>query len=93
MSFEPGQRVRVAARTHPGHHRTPGYVKGRTGRVERVHAQFANPETRAYGADGQPAQRLYLVGFDQGELWPRYQGAARDRLLVDVFEHWLEEAE
>ena len=92
MSFEPGQRVRVAARRHTGHHRTPGYVKGKTGHVERVHASYANPETRAYGTDGQPAQTLYLVGFDQQELWPEYRGTGRDLLLVDVFEHWLEEA-
>jgi nitrile hydratase len=92
VRFEPGQRVRVATRPHPGHHRTPGYVKGRTGRVERVHAEYTNPETRAYGADGLPAQRLYLVGFDQHELWPEYRGRPGDRLLVDVFEHWLEEA-
>ena len=92
MTFEPGQRVRVAARPHVGHHRTPGYVKGKTGRVERVHASFANPETRAYGADGHPAQTLYLIGFDQRELWPEYRGDGRDRVLIDVFEHWLEEA-
>jgi nitrile hydratase subunit beta len=92
VSFERGQRVRVSTRPHVGHHRTPGYVKGKTGRVERVHDSYANPETRAYGNDGQPAQALYLVGFDQRELWPAYRGARRDRLLVDVFEHWLEEA-
>ena len=92
MSFEPGQQVKVAARPHTGHHRTPGYVKGKTGRVERVHASYANPETRAYGTDGQPPQTLYLVGFDQRELWPEYRGEECDRLLVDVFEHWLEEA-
>ncbi len=90
MSFELGQRVKVAARPHTGHHRTPGYVKGKTGRVERVHPSFANPETRAYGTDGQPAQTLYLVGFHQRELWPEYRGAGGDRLLVDLFEHWLE---
>jgi nitrile hydratase subunit beta len=93
VTFEPGQRVRVAARPHPGHHRTPAYVKGKVGRVERLHARYANPETRAYGADGLPEQALYLVGFEQRELWPEYRGGTGDRLLVDVFEHWLEEAE
>jgi hypothetical protein len=92
VNFEPGQHVRIATRPHVGHHRTPGYVKGKTGRVERVHASYANPETRAYGADGQPPQTLYLVGFEQRELWPEYRGAGSDRVLVDVFEHWLEEA-
>jgi len=93
MTFDPGQRVRVSDRPYAGHHRTPGYVKGKTGTIERVHASFANPETRAYGADGLPEQRLYLVEFAQGELWPDYSGGSEDRLSADVFEHWLEAAE
>jgi len=93
MTYHPGQRVRIAARSHEGHHRTPGYVKGKTGTVERAHPSFTNPETRAYGADGLPQQRLYLVGFAQRDVWPDYPGASRDRIYLDVFEHWLEEAE
>ena len=92
MSFAAGQRVRISDRPHEGHHRTPGYLKGRTGRVERVYAAFRNPETRAYGGDGLPEQTLYLVGFDQRDLWPGYTGRAEVRLYADVFEHWLEEA-
>jgi nitrile hydratase len=82
VSFAVGQRVRISAREHEGHHRTPGYVKGETGTVVRLHGSFTNPETRAYGADGLPEQRLYLV-----EL----AGGTSDRVLVDVYEHWLEE--
>ncbi len=93
MKYRAGQRVRVAARPHEGHHRTPGYVKGKTGSVERVHASFPNPETRAYGRDGLPKQPLYLVGFAQRDLWPDSRGHPGDRIYVDVFEHWLEVAE
>jgi nitrile hydratase len=92
VTFEPGAVVRVADRPHEGHHRTPGYLKGRTGVVERAHDTFTNPETRAYGADGLPERRLYLVRFEQAELWPGYRGAG-DRLCADVFEHWLEDPE
>jgi nitrile hydratase subunit beta len=92
VSYRPGQRVRVASREHEGHHRTPAYLKGKTGTVERVHASFRNPETRAYGGDGLPEQPLYLVGFAQRDVWPDYRGHGEDRLYVDVFEHWLEEA-
>ena len=92
MSFRPGQRVRVDARPHDGHHRTPGYLKGKVGVVERVHGEFPNPETRAYGGDGRPQPALYLVGFAQHDVWPAYRGRAGDRLYVDVFEHWLERA-
>ncbi len=93
MRYRRGQRVRVAGRRHEGHHRTPGYLKGKTGTVVRGHGAFANPETRAYGDDGLPRQPLYLVGFEQHELWPNYRGAAGDRLYADLFEHWLEEIE
>jgi hypothetical protein len=93
MRFRTGQQVRVAARPHDGHHRTPGYLKGKVGRIERVHAPFTNPETRAYGADGLPKQTVYLVGFAQRDVWPAYGGHNTDRVYVDVYEHWLEEAQ
>jgi nitrile hydratase len=91
MSFRAGQRVRVSSRAHDGHHRTPLYIKGKVGNVERLHGAFTNPETRAYGDDGLPEQALYLVGFDQGAVWPDSHG--RNRIFVDLYEHWLEEAE
>jgi hypothetical protein len=92
VSYAVGQRVRVADRTHGGHHRTPSYLKGKTGTVERVHGAFRNPETRAYGSDGLPEETLYRVGFAQPDVWPEYRGPAGDRLCVDVYEHWLEGA-
>ena len=93
MKFRAGQRVRVSARSHEGHHRTPAYLKGRQGNVERIHSRFTNPETRAYGKGGLPEQQLYLVSFPQRNLWPKYDGSETDRLYADVFEHWLEDAE
>jgi nitrile hydratase subunit beta len=91
MTYQQGERVRVAERRHDGHHRTPGYLKGKRGTIARVHATFTNPETRAYGDDGQPRVRLYLVEFDHSELWSG-RVESRDRLYADVFEHWLEPA-
>jgi nitrile hydratase len=93
VSFAAGQRVRVSARGHRGHHRTPAYLKGKIGTVDRVHGSFRNPETRAYGGDGVPEQPLYLVGFAQDDVWPGGAVASGDRIYVDVYEHWLEEAE
>ncbi len=92
MRYRVGDRVRVTDRAHVGHHRTPGYLKGKTGTVERVHRSFRNPETRAYGGDGLPKQQLYLVGFAQRDVWRDYRGDPDDRIYADVFEHWLEEA-
>jgi nitrile hydratase subunit beta len=93
VTFASGQAVRVSPRPHDGHHRTPSYVKGKKGTVERSQGRFRNPETRAYGADGKPEQALYLVSFDLADLWPGYRGRSDDRLLADVYEHWLEAAE
>jgi hypothetical protein len=90
VTFRAGDRVRVAARSHERHHRTPGYVKGKSGWVVRVHGSFRNPETRAYGTDGLPEQALYQVCFAQDELWPEARPHAADRTCVDIFEHWLE---
>jgi nitrile hydratase subunit beta len=89
MTYGRGDAVRIAARPYDGHHRTPGYLKGKRGTIARVHGTFTNPETRAYGDDGQPSVRLYLVEFDQSELWPDHV-RSRYRLYADVFEHWLE---
>jgi len=91
--YRAGQRVRVLARPHDGHHRTPGYLKGKTGTVELIHASFPNPETRAYGSDGLPTQRLYLVGFAQRDVWPDSRGDTPHRISADIFEHWLKDAE
>jgi nitrile hydratase len=85
--------VRVAARPHDGHHRTPGYLKGRIGRVERIHGAYANPESRAYGGDGLPERPLYLVSFAPRDVWPDQRGRPGDRIYADVFEHWLEAAQ
>jgi len=92
VSFVVGERVRVSDRAHRGHHRTPAYLKGKTGVVERAHDSFTNPETRAYGDSGLPKQTCYLVAFEQCDVWPSYSGRPRDRIYVDVFRHWLEEA-
>ena len=93
MKYGAGTRVRVANRPHDGHHRTPAYVKGKTGRIERVHKEFTNPETRAYGDDGLPKQPVYLVGFAQRDVWGGYRGRPGDRIYLDIYEHWLEEAQ
>lgn len=75
----------------PTHHRTPGYVKGQVGRVEALSGSFHDPESRAYGGSGLPKRDLYLIEFDMRSLWGhQYRGRQGDRLLVDIFEQWLE---
>jgi Nitrile hydratase beta subunit, C-terminal len=88
--FRPGARVRVRRADPPGHIRTPWYVRGRSGEVERICGAFANPEELAYNRQGLPAEPLYRVRFRQRELWPDYRGAAQDTIEVEIYQHWLE---
>ncbi|HUH85078.1 MAG TPA: SH3-like domain-containing protein [Stellaceae bacterium] len=90
VRFKPGARVRVRRADPPGHIRTPWYIRGQTGEIERVLGAFANPEELAYNRPGLPAQPLYRVRFRQQELWPDYAGASRDTLEVEIYQHWLE---
>jgi nitrile hydratase subunit beta len=90
--FKPGDKVRVRMGTPPGHFRTPAYIQGRTGVIEATHGAFRNPESLAHGGDGLPKQLLYLVRFDQMHVWARYPSAPQDKLLIDLYEHWLEPA-
>ena len=73
-----------------GHVRTPYYIRGKTGVVERYCGSFPNPEELAQMRDGLPAQPLYRVRFRQKDLWPGYRGAGRDVLELEIFQHWLE---
>jgi nitrile hydratase len=88
--FGPGDRVRVRMAHPPGHLRTPSYVRGRRGAVERLCGAFANPEELAYNRPGLPRQPLYRVRFRQAELWPDYAGPAADTVEVEIYQHWLE---
>lgn len=88
--FKPGDRVRIRVDAPPRHFRTPAYVQGKIGEVERIHGAFRNPETLAHGGDGLPRQTLYLVRLDQNHIWEGYLASPQDTLLIDIYEHWLE---
>jgi hypothetical protein len=89
--FKPGDRVRVRFEDRPGHIRTPWYIRGKTGSVERVHGAFLNPESLGHGGNGLPKKVLYSVAFQQNTVWNSYSPKP-DKLFVDIFEHWLEPA-
>jgi nitrile hydratase subunit beta len=92
-AFEPGDRIRVRPADKPGHVRTPGYLKGKGGRIRSVLGEFRNPEDLAYGLSGEPERPLYKVEFLQADVWDGYGGPASDRLYADLYEHWLEHDE
>ena len=90
--FRAGERVVVRAAHPPGHVRTPHYVRGHAGVIERLCGTFPNPEERAYGRAGLPGQPLYRVRFAQRGLWHDYRGADEDTVDVEIYQHWLEPA-
>ena len=91
--FKPGDVVTVRRAYPPGHLRTPHYIRGQSGVVERVCGSFPNPEELAFGRNGLPAQPLYRVRFAQRQVWPEYRGADGDTVDIEIYEHWLEPAE
>jgi nitrile hydratase subunit beta len=90
--FKPGDRVKVLKAYPLGHVRTPYYIRGHTGTIERICGAFPNPEELAQMRDGLPPLPLYRVRFLQKDVWPDYRGSARDVLEVEIFQHWLQPA-
>lgn len=90
--YRPGERVKVRAAYPPGHVRTPFYIRGHSGVVERLCGNYPNPEELAYARPGLPAQPLYRVRFLQRDVWPDYAGQPADSLDVEIYQHWLEPA-
>jgi len=88
--FAPGDPVTVHDRHPPGHVRTPYYIRGKAGVIERVCGAFGNPESLAYGGSGRPLRPLYRVRFRQDAVWPRYDGPTADTVDIEIFEHWLD---
>ena len=91
--FAPGDRVKVRRGLPPGHIRTPRYVQGKIGVVERICGSFPNPEELAHNRHGLPAQPLYRVRFMQKDLWPDYAGPEKDNLELELYQHWLSSPE
>jgi nitrile hydratase subunit beta len=90
--FHPGDRVKVRCADVPGHIRTPWYIRGHAGVVERLCGAYPNPEELAYARSGLPSQPLYRVRFVQAEVWPHYAGSPADTIDVEIYQHWLDPA-
>jgi nitrile hydratase len=74
--FAPGDAV-VVRQEDPSrsawrapHLRTPGYIFGITGTVERYCGAFGDPSLLAYGIGHGPKDHLYRVRFRQSDVWP-----------------------
>ena len=92
VRFKIEDRVRVRVGSPPGHFRTPSYIQNQVGRVVAHCGTFPNPESLAHGGDGLPKQPLYRVEFHQSQVWASYSGQPADKIVVDIYQHWLEPA-
>jgi hypothetical protein len=92
--FKPGETVQVDERyPHPPCHvRTPFYIRGKTGVIERICGDFRNPEDLAFGKYDGETNTLYRVRFAQKEVWPDYAEDPRDTIDIEIYEHWLKPA-
>jgi len=88
--FKPGEWVRAKNIHSTTHTPLPRYVRGRLGIIERVHGCHVFPDRNALG-EGEHAQWLYTVRFDDRELWG--SGADRNfKVSVDAWEPYLKQA-
>ena len=85
--YSVGDRVQVKRSFPPGHRRTPYYIRGMQGVIERICGAFPNPEELAYGFDGNPRRVLYRVRFPQHRVWAHYMGPERDVIEMEIYEH------
>ncbi len=90
--FAPGDAVSVLALGKSGHVRIPAYVRRRRGVVVQYCGAFLNPEDLAVGVSSGPVVNLYRVAFEQPALWPDGGHQPQDRLIIEIYDHWLEPA-
>lgn len=83
------QNVRVKNAMPPGHVRTPAYLRGKIGTIERQLGNFGNPEELAYRHAGTPTA-LMRVRFTMAEVWGTRAEHPDDTLDAEIYAHWLE---
>jgi nitrile hydratase len=83
------------------HLRTPGYIFGKIGVVERVCGAYTDPTLLAYHTQKTPTH-LYRVldlllffsdaqvRFRQKDVWPTYSGDPEDTIDVEIYQSWLD---
>mmetsp|Transcript_15833 Transcript_15833/g.30608 ORF Transcript_15833/g.30608 Transcript_15833/m.30608 type:complete len:466 (-) Transcript_15833:127-1524(-) len=91
--YKAGDYVRVRSESFKTsfirpHLRTPGYIFGVVGQIERLVGSFKAPELLAFRREA-PDQDLYRVRFNQKDLWTNFVGGDNDTLDMDIYEPWL----
>lgn len=94
--FAVGDRVRTLSYSpNPikgGHTRLPGYAMGRTGTIKLLHGNHVLPDSNAH-FKGEAPEPLYAVEFTAAELWHQDAEASGDRMVLDLWQSYLEPAQ
>jgi hypothetical protein len=69
--------------------RTPAYLRGKVGIIERSLGAFPNPEALAYGVAASDLP-LHRVRFAMSDVWEANAENPNDTLDAEIYEHWLE---
>jgi nitrile hydratase len=88
--FAVGDILKIVERYPVGHYRVPIYMRGKQVTVTEVIGKYIDPETEAFGKNAGDKMWCYHVGIKQTDLWSDYTGRQQDRLIIEVFESWLE---
>ena len=88
--FATTDQIQVVKRQSERHCRTPSYIRGKIGIVERYCGNFKNPEQLAVAHPTPAIIPLYRCRFLQIEIWPNYLGAETDTLEIEIYEHWVD---
>jgi len=87
--FSVGEEVRVLDLNKSGHIRIPVYIRGSVGEIVHYCGKYLNPEDLAIGRTDGPAIDLYRVDFSMRELWRSNTYRPNDRLVIEIYDHWL----
>ena len=82
-------KVRVHSHWPPGHIRTPAYLRGKQGEIEREIGLFNNPEQNAYRLASEQ-RALVRVRFTMAEVWGDAAETPDDVIEAEIYTHWLE---
>lgn len=91
--FQIGNKVEVLTLEKEGHVRIPFYIRGKIGQIVQFCGRYLNPEDLAVGKTSGPGIDLYRVEFDQTQLWDTPKHPAHDRLIIEIYDHWLKAAQ
>ena len=76
----------------PGHVRTPWYIRGQPGVVERLCGTYPNPEELAYAPPGLARAAAVSRALPAARRLARLRGQPQDTVDIEIYQHWLEPA-